>query len=99
MFLHKCIIYHFYLKFLFYIFYPANCSDPTALRNGLIEAYQNTLEGAEIFFKCNSGFVPAGRTRAVCGADGRWNPDPADHRCTGEIIKVYLRGLIYCKGQ
>ena len=70
--------------------YPANCSDPTAPRYGVIETYQSTLEGAEIFFNCNPGFIPAGRTRAVCGADGRWNPDPADRRCTGEIIKIYL---------
>ena len=73
-----------------YPLYPANCSDPTAPRNGVIEAYQNTLERDEIFFKCNPGYVPAGRTRAVCGTMGRWNPDPADHRCTGEIIEVYF---------
>ena len=48
-------------------------------------------EGAEIFFKCNPGFVPAGRRTAVCGADGRWNPDPATVVCTGEIHCVPLQ--------
>ena len=72
-----------------YPLYPATCSDPTAPRNGVIEAYQTTLEGAEIFFRCNTGYVPAGKTRAVCGTNGRWNPEPADHRCTGEIIMFY----------
>ena len=51
-----------------------------------IDPYQNTLEGAEIFFRCNPGFVPAGRMRAVCGADGRWDPDPATLVCTCELI-------------
>ena len=48
-------------------------------------------EGAEIFFKCNPGYVPAGRMTAVCGADGRWNPDPATVVCTGEIHCVALQ--------
>ena len=56
--------------------------------NGSIEPYQNTTEGAEIFFRCNPGFVPAGRMTAVCIADGRWNPDPADLVCTGEIAQL-----------
>ena len=58
--------------------------------DGSIEPYQNTTEGAEIFFKCNPGFVPTGRMRAVCGADGRWSPDPAGHRCAGEIMHTVL---------
>ena len=57
--------------------------------NGTIETYQNTTEGAEIFFRCNPGFVPAGRMRAVCGADGRWNPDPAMLVCTSKC-KLYF---------
>ena len=59
-----------------------NCSGPTFPANGSIEAYHNTTEGAEIFFRCNPGFVAAGRMRAVCGADGRWNPEPFDLACT-----------------
>lgn len=61
---------------------PANCSDPNPLENGSIEAFQNTTEGAEIFFECDPGFAPAGKMRAVCTSDGRWNPDPAMHMCT-----------------
>ena len=34
----------------------------------------------------SSGFVPAGRMRAMCGTDGRWNPDPAAFVCTCEIL-------------
>ena len=62
--------------------HAANCSDPTVPTNGSIEVYQNTTEGAEIFFGCNPGFVPAERMRAVCAADGRWNPDPDGLLCT-----------------
>ena len=73
---------------------PVSCGSPITPDNGSIEAYQNILEGAEIFFRCNPGFVPAGRMRAVCGADGRWNPNPAGLVCTGEIFLVYVR---WCK--
>ena len=61
-----------------------NCSDPTSPGNGSIGTYQNTTEGAEIFFRCNPGFVPPGRMIAVCASDGRWSPDPVELRCIGE---------------
>ena len=50
--------------------------DPDPLQNGFIEAYKNTTEGAEIFYRCNPEFVPAQKMRTVCTSDGRWNPDP-----------------------
>ena len=68
----------------FLLLFPVSCGQPVTPGNGSIEPYQNTLEGAEIFFRCNPGFVPAGRMRAVCGADGRWSPGPATLVCTGE---------------
>ena len=37
-----------------------------------------------IVFGCNPGFVPAGNMIAVCTSDGRWNPNPAEVRCTGK---------------
>ena len=52
--------------------------------DGSIETYQNTTEGAEIFFRCNTGFVPAENMTAVCGADQRWSPDPDTLVCTCE---------------
>ena len=68
------------------LLFSFSCKQPVIPGNGSIEAYKNSLEGAEIFFKCNSGFVPAGRMRAVCGDDGRWNPDPATVVCTSETL-------------
>ena len=65
--------------------------------DGSIETYQNTTEGAKIFFRCNPGFAPAGRMRAVCGTDGRWNPDPATFGFTCEIIIAnYLGNAVDC---
>ena len=69
---------------------PVSCGRPITPGNGSIDTYQSTLEGTEIFFKCNSGFVPAERTRALCTSDGRWNPDPAGLVCTGEIFQVQV---------
>ena len=73
---------------MFCIAILVSCGQPVTPDNGSTEAYQNTTEGAEIFFRCNPGFVPAGRMRAVCASDGRWTPDPATLGCTGEIFQV-----------
>ena len=54
--------------------------------NGSIDPYQNTTEGAEVFFRCNPGFVPAGDMTAVCAANGSWTPDPAATMCTCEFV-------------
>ena len=70
------------------------CGRPITPDNGSIEAYHNTTEGAEIFFRCNPMFVPAGRMRAMCGADGRWNPDPATLVCVGVLVVCLLYGHI-----
>ena len=63
-----------------------NCSGPTVPGNGSFEPYQNTTESAMIFFRCDPGFVPAGRMVVVCGTDGRWSPDPATLVCMCELI-------------
>ena len=68
------------------IILPVSCGRPITPDNGSIEAYQNTNEGAEIFFRCNPGYVPAGRMRAVCATDGSWTSDPAALVCTGVLV-------------
>ena len=62
-----------------------NCGRPRPPANGFIEAYENTTEGVEIFFRCNTEFVPAQRMRAVCTSDGGWSPDPTALECNGEM--------------
>ena len=69
---------------------------PTAPENGIIENIQSisTVGGAQIFFRCNPRYVPAGRMSATCvspdgiSVDGIWTPDPADLVCNGEIKEV-----------
>ena len=69
---------------------------PHVPENGIIENIQSisTVGGAQIFFRCNPGFVPAGRMRATCvspdgiSAVGAWTPDPTDLVCNGEIQRA-----------
>ena len=72
---------------------PVNCGMPRAPENGIIENMQSisTVGGAQIFFRCNPRYVPAGRMSATCVSPdgisvvGTWTPDPADLVCNGEI--------------
>ena len=66
---------------------------PSAPENGIIENIQSisAVGGAQTVFRCNPGFVPAGRMSATCrspdgiSAVGTWTPDPANLVCNGEI--------------
>ena len=44
----------------------------------------------------HAGFVPAGGMRAMCGADGRWNPDPAGVGCTSKH-RLYFDSYVYIR--
>ena len=77
-----------------FTYHPSvNCGIPPTPENGIIENIQSisTVGGAQIFFRCNPGFVPAGRMNATCVSPdgisvvGTWTPDPADLVCNGEI--------------
>ena len=41
----------------------------------------NTTFGSTFSFRCAEGLFPNGTEQAVCGADGQWRPDPANHGC------------------
>ena len=70
---------------------------PSTPENGIIENIQsiNAVGGAQTVFRCNPGFVPAGRMRATCrspdgiSAVGTWTPDPAYLVCNGEVQQLY----------
>ena len=85
-----CSTFCFYLLIILTYFTlfssQSTAVDPTFPTNGSIEPYQNTTEGAEILIGCNPMFVPVGRVTAVCGADGRWTPDPAGLVCTCKVM-------------
>ena len=80
------------LQFYAHVIHPVDCGMPRAPGNGSIENMQSisTVGGAQIFFRCNPRYVPAGRMSATCmspdgiSVDGTWTPDPADLVCNGE---------------
>ena len=53
--------------------------------------YDSTLEGSQIVFQCNPGFVPLQQMMSVC-ADGIWTPNPAELVCRG--IWLYCDCLV-----
>ena len=63
-----------------------SCGVPTPPGNGSIAPIPNILEGAEVSFGCNEGFVPTGQRMAMCRTTGNWTPDPADLVCTRKIL-------------
>ena len=73
--------------------HAVNCGMPTSPENGIIENMQtiSTVGGAQIFLRCNPGYIPAGRMNATCVSPdgisvvGNWTLDPADLVCNGEI--------------
>jgi len=56
--------------------YVADCGPPSFFPNGTV-IYQNTTEGSQAHYHCNSGFTLEGNSTAVCGADGNWSSTPA----------------------
>ena len=40
-----------------------------------------TIGEGVIAYQCEEGLVPEGRVEAMCGADGKWSPDPTQHMC------------------
>ena len=60
---------------------------PPTPDNGMI----GSIDATEVVFRCNPGFVPAGRMSATCvspdgiSAVGNWTSDPADLVCNGEM--------------
>ena len=63
---------------------PVGCGVPSRPENGSVQSLdisQGTQQGSEIFFTCNTSYVPAGNMITTCASDGMWNPDPATFVC------------------
>ena len=75
-----------------HLFLPTvDCGTPNVPGNGFVENIQTTVGGAQIFFRCNSRYVPVGRMSATCiSSNGTWTPDPADLMCNGETTGTYF---------
>ena len=72
---------------MIFIFTSVDCGSPVAPRNGSLESYNDTTEGSEVFYRCDSGLLPEGRMRAVCTVSG-WSPNPADLCCNAGMYKL-----------
>ena len=63
---------------------------PRVPENGMIE----NINVTEVVFRCNPGFILAGRMSATCMSPdgisvvGTWTPDPADLVCNGEMQEI-----------
>ena len=66
-----------------YSMHTVNCLAPSAASGVVIDPYSNTTEGTMIYYNCDfeQCLLPNERLIAVCGSDGRWSPDPANHIC------------------
>ena len=59
-----------------------DCGPPTHADNVVLEPPQpNIAVGSTFSFRCAEGLFPNTTHEAVCGADGQWSLDPANHRC------------------
>ena len=67
------------------------CSYPVIGMNVIVDGYSSSggLEGSQIWYHCETGFVPRDRIIATCSHNGSWTPDPANLVCEGTyIIKI-----------
>ena len=60
---------------------PSDCGTPVPATGVAIVSFSSTNIGAVLVFRCTDGLFPSGLVTAECGANGEWNPDPANHIC------------------
>jgi hypothetical protein len=48
------------------------------------------IEGSQITYFCESGFVPGSMLKAICTLGGIWKPDPSRLVCTGDVASCKL---------
>lgn len=62
------------LRLFCYALYAVNCSSPPAMDGVIVEPYNDTTEGAMIYFHCSTESTNEERKRVVCGSHGTWSP-------------------------
>ena len=72
-----------------------DCGPPTPADSVIVEPpVSSTTAGSTFSFRCAEGLFPDTTHEAVCGADGQWRPDPANHSCvnaiTGTAMHVHV---------
>ena len=64
-----------YCRDLYYNYCAAvNCSTPPAVDGLVIELYNDTTEGAVVYYHCDSNAAGLEPRLAVCTNDGYWSP-------------------------
>ena len=67
-----------------------DCGPPAPADNVVVEPLRpNTALGSTFSFHCAEGLFPNTTHEAVCGADGQWRPDPANHNCVNGSVGLY----------
>ena len=67
-----------------------DCGPPAPAANVVLEPpAPNTTVGSTFSFRCAEALFPNTTHEAVCGADGQWRPDPANHNCVNGSAGLY----------
>ena len=75
-----------------------DCGLPITASGVTIRPFASTNIGSVITFQCEDGLIPQDVVAALCGMNGEWTPDPAQHRCSNTSLGTMLflnRLLIY----
>ena len=54
--------------------FTVDCGAPDPPQRGSLESYTDTIEGSEVFYRCDPGLVPEGRMRTNCTRNGWREP-------------------------
>ena len=78
------VLVHVSTNFPASIHYTEHCSYPVIGMNIIVDSYSTGgLEGSQIWYNCETGFVPRDKMIATCSHNGSWTPDPANLVCEG----------------
>lgn len=45
----------------------------------------STIQGSEVVYQCNAGYVPTTKHTSVCTGSGEWDWDPNEIQCKGQF--------------
>ena len=83
-----CLAFYYYCASIMSLILSGGCTAPSPPVDGFLSPFSATNEGAEVVYCCDAGFQPQGNNTAVCGSNGVWRADPAQHQCRGECMRV-----------
>ena len=73
-----------------------DCGPPTPADSVIVEPpVSSTTAGSTFSFRCPEGLFPTTTHEAVCGADGQWRPDPANHNCVNAITGTAMYDIVH----